>query len=400
MKSLPLLNSHPHDWVDINGASFNLKQCSVCSLYRGDVYVPERKRLTHTNRKDLESKLAGLKVDHERQQSNPSYEPPKPAITFQEAVELYKRLYLLPNGQTSDLANLGGLVDHFKPNTLLKRIDKEGVKEWGVAMLAKGWQKQTIRRRLTLLSGIFREAIPKYITVNPCKGAIKFPKGIKKSRKRWFTDQEMQTIYARLQEPKPLKKHAHTVYGPKERMENVLYAVIARNMGLRPDNMTRLEWTDLNMKEDVLTAKDTKNGRTYQFKMNTAARKAFLQLWELKGKPQNGLVFRGCNWSRLFTTLYRELGWNDTHLPKENRKIAENNQAVLYSFRHTFASHLVMRGYTGKALWEAMGWENGSEEATYSHLSPSFKATMVDTISCDYVSAGDKLLEEAKREDD
>jgi hypothetical protein len=123
--------------------------------------------------------------------------------------------------------------------------------------------------------------------------------------------------------------------------------------------------------------------------MNNACRNAFLRLWEIKGSPSQGKVFRHAMWGRIFTKLFRRLGWNNSALPREQR-------AVLYTFRHTWCSHLVMKGYSGKPLLAAMGWKTLSELSTYAHLEPNFLATMSNTVSCEYMSSGEKLLEEIK----
>lgn len=387
------MNLHVHDWAAIPKAAYNLKKCT-CNLYHGEIYVPNKRHFTHTVRKELEDILLGLKSDYKRGKLNPELKSHKP-LSFGEACQKYKALYMIPNGQDQDAYQLPYFINFFGERTHIKSISIERLQELKAKML-QDFAATTFLRRWTLLNGVFREMVPTYLASNPCK--LVSNKAIRKrtsrkdtARKRYFTNEEMQIIYHEV--ANYVRHHKNDPkqdnYAPAERIENLQFAKIARNSGLRPDSMDRLEWRDLNFKSGILVARETKNGKTYEFVMNTACRAALLELWHLKKKPAQGLVFRKTNWSRIFTKLFRRLGWNSKTMPPRDR-------AVLYTFRHTFCSHLVMAGYSGKPLWDAMGWENGTEEPTYAHLSPKFKDTMVNTVNCDYVPLGDKLLEEIK----
>lgn len=390
-----MTEKHKHKWLLVSKAAYNLKKCEACCLYQGAVYVPGRKLVTHTVRKELEDSLLGLKSDYKRGKLNPELKSHKP-LTFSEACAKYTALYMIPNGQEQDRYQLPYFIDFFGGRTYIKSISTERLQELKARML-QDFAPTTFIRRWTLLNSVFRELIPTYLSSNPCK--LISNKAVRKrcsrketSRKRWFTNEQTQQIYQELSSYTRRHKNDPKTdnYTEKERRENVLYAVIARNTGLRPDSMDRLEWADLNLKTNLLVARKTKNSHTYEKVVNTAARKALLELWELKGKPSQGTVFRKASWSRIFTKLFKRLGWNEGIMKIQDRY-------CLYTFRHTFCSYLVMAGYSGKPLWDEMCWENGSEEPVYAHLSPKFKDTMVNTVSCAYEPLGDKLLEEAKR---
>lgn len=401
------MSNHTHTWQAVPKAGHNLKQCSACLLYIGAVYIPKRKLLTGKVRKELEGQLEALRTDYKRGKLDPALKNLAP-LTFEEACRKYSSLYMVPNDQETDKYFVGykrkkdgefvpGYFEKFiGSKTLVKSITGDRLQQLKAKMLAD-YAPSTFIRRWTLLNSIFRELIPTYLSSNPCK--LISNKAIRKrvsrkdtARQRWLTEKEMQRVYYHLLNYVRTEKNAPVTdpYPPNVRRENYLFAVVARNTGLRPDSMDRLEWKDLNLDSDMLRARETKNGHTYDLHMNKACREALLELWEMKGKPSQGLVFRKTDWSRIFTKLFRRLGWND---PNEK----DQDNAVLYTLRHTFCSHLVMKGYSGKPLWDAMGWENGSEEATYSHLSPKFKNTMVNTVNSAYEPLGDKLLEEAKR---
>ena len=109
--------------------------------------------------------------------------------------------------------------------------------------------------------------------------------------------------------------------------------------------------------------------------MNGACKEALLRLWEMKGKPSNGRVFRGANWTRIFMRLFVWLGFNTPSTPEEQR-------AVLHSFRHTWCSHLVMAGYNERTVMGLMGWKTSTPFKHYAHLSPGYLQAAVNDVSC------------------
>lgn len=360
----------------------NIKQLPDGRWYISYYVGPKQKRLSGPNKKELIANAEAERQNYRLGRSQPDLV--KQSTTFLEACNKYMDNYAIPNGQEQDKYQVPYFIRFLGPNVRIVDITVERLKELKTKML-QDYAPSTVIRRWTLLYSIFREAKSSgYVNNNPCKEISN--KAIRKAasrrntaRQRWFTEDEVQLVYAEL-----LRVREDDRYTVEQREEHMLYAQVARNTGLRPDSIDRLEWYDLNFIANTLTARDTKNGQTYIMPMNRGAKAAFLRLKEIKSNPTSGLVFRETDWSRIFTKVFRRLGWNDSYLPDGERKIGEQNQAVLYSFRHTFASHLVMAGYAGKPLWDLMGWENGTEEATYAHLTPKFKANMADAVSSEY----------------
>lgn len=344
---------------------------------------PKQKRLSGPNKKELIANAEEERRNYRLNKSQP--ELVKQSTTFAEACDKYIDQYAVPNGQEQDRYQTPYFVAFFGKEVKISEISVERLKELKTKMLQE-YAPSTVIRRWTLLNSIFREAKSSgYVNSNPCreisnKAIRKMASRRNTSRFRWFSNEETQQIYGEL-----LRIREDDRYSQEQCELNMMYAQVARNTGLRPDSIDRLEWFDLNFEENQFTARETKNGQTYIMPMNTGAKTAFLRIKALRGCPQSGTVFPKKDWSRIFTKVFRRLGWNDTHLPEGEQKIAPRNQAVLYSFRHTFASHLVMAGYAGKPLWDLMGWENGTEEATYAHLTPKFKEKMANVVSLEYV---------------
>lgn len=368
----------------------NIKQLPDGKWYISYYVGPRQKRLSGPNKKELIATAEEQRRNYRLGRAQP--ELVKQSTTFAHACEKYIQQYAIPNDQEQDKYQTPYFIKFFGTDVYISAITVEQLKELKTKMLQE-YAPGTVIRRWTLLNSIFRESIANgYLLTNPCKQVSNKAQRKASSRRntarhRWFTEDEVQIAYAEL-----LRVREDDRYTAEQREEHMLYAQVARNTGLRPDSIDRLEWFDLDFAAGTFEARKTKNGHDYTMPMNKGARAAFIRLKEIKGNPPSGLVFRETDWSRIFTKVFRRLGWNNSHLPKDNKeRIPEQKQAVLYSFRHTFASHLVMAGYAGKPLWDLMGWENGTEEATYAHLTPKFKANMADAVSSEYKPAAIRL---------
>lgn len=377
--------------------------------WKADYYLgSKRRRPELSNRKQLEQ-LANKEIN-DWNQKRITPDAFKSSVTFKEACDKFIEQYAVPNGQQECRYQLGyvdkdGKYKHgfwqelIGPSTKLADITPELLKELRTKILETNVAPTTFIRRWGLLNSVMRESVINgYITVNPCRAVSnkvirkKNPRS-KTARQRWFKEEEMQAIYKALLAPVVGKKYANLInraMTPEKREENMLFALIARNTGFRKENLEAMTWErHVDFSGNKIRATETKNGHDYSVPMTGAARKGLLRLWESKGKPSQGRVFREANWSRIFMRLFRDLDWN-------KREWTDQENAVLHSFRHTFCSHLVMKGYNERTIMELMGWTNTSELATYAHLAPNYMQSAINTIDCDYKSEGDKLLEEAK----
>ena len=314
--------------------------------------------------------------------------------TFQEACDYFYTNYCIPNEQFETKYHFPYLVEFFGADTPISKITKEKVKELYAKMMTDFAPSTVIRKFSTLIS-LFRENVS-HCPVNPAKGIIpkQTRKRAHKPRQKWLTNEEMKKLYDILLNPPPTGKNPGKPLSKEELEENMLFALIDRNTGFRSDNMEDMEWgRDTDFKNNLVWARDTKAGHDYSVPMTPSCRSALQRLWEMKGKPARGKVFRHTNWSHIFTKAFRQLGLNDPKWPKQ-----EN--AVLHTLRHTFCSYLVMGGYNERTVADLMGWKGTSEFSTYAHLAPSYKQSAINTIDFGYKSEGDKLLEEVKNEGD
>ena len=330
--------------------------------WRADFYLgPVRKQVTMANRRLLEMQIIKLKNDY--QEGKITGKRRDPSISFQEAAEQFYRLYAVPNGQQEIWHSLIKLIEFFDGSTPLNAITPERIKEWRSMMLEKH-PMSTVKRRYTVVRGIFREAVQNgKLKINPCDGLFRKQwRGLDNPRQRFFSDEETQKVYDFIRDV--MKDE-----------EMLVYAIVARNTGFRENNITGLEWTDVNFAQGTVRARQTKTDKFYSVRMNPSCKKALLLLWERNGRPAHGKCFRPIHWSIKFVKLFQRLGWHTRETPKTER-------AVLHTFRHTYCSQMVMKGYNERTIMAAMGWSNTTQMKTYAHLAPDYLQTAVNSVDC------------------
>ena len=60
--------------------------------------------------------------------------------------------------------------------------------------------------------------------------------------------------------------------------------------------------------------------------------------------------------------------------------LSEIKHATIHTMRHTFASHLVMKGVSIRTVQELLGHSSISVTEMYSHLSTGFKKQEIDLL--------------------
>lgn len=151
--------------------------------------------------------------------------------------------------------------------------------------------------------------------------------------------------------------------------------VVALNTGLRLGELLALRWCDVDLQAGRIVVRRSvtvgqittpKNGREREVPLNETARETLQAHRHLRGdlvfSDERGKIMgkAQCKWP-----LHRaqrkagiaELGWHD--------------------LRHTFASHLAMRGVALKAVQELLGHSSIHMTMRYAHLSPAVRRDAV-----------------------
>jgi integrase len=141
--------------------------------------------------------------------------------------------------------------------------------------------------------------------------------------------------------------------------------------GLRKSELITLEWTDIDFKNKVIRVQikdfwEPKFGSARVIPMNS-------KLYEVLSHLE-----RKCRW--VFCTLS---GQQVRHLRRDLLHICERlgiKNVTLHTFRHTFASHLIMAGVDLPTVQKLMGHKDIKTTMIYSHLAPEHLKLAVEKL--------------------
>jgi integrase len=196
----------------------------------------------------------------------------------------------------------------------------------------------TVNREFSCIKHMFTKAIQwGYLSENPLQPVKKFkePPG----RVRYLMDKEIDRLLASCAEHiKPM-------------------VIMALNTGMRKGEILSLKWSDIDLKNRMITVKKTKNNETRMI-------------------PINGILYHALR------TIGPELGCQHVftnHQGKSYGDITKGFKAALkrariddfrfHDLRHTFASRLVMAGVDIRTVQELLGHRDITMTMRYSHLS-------------------------------
>ena len=217
------------------------------------------------------------------------------------------------------------------------------------AKVKKTISPATVNRALAVLKSIFNKAILwGKIERNPCKGVEMFK--VNNRRLRFLEQEEIPKLLSNCCEHlKPI-------------------VIVALNTGMRKGEILKLKWHDIDIKRNIITLLDTKNGEKREVSMNEVAEKALIAVSK---HPDSPYIF--CNKDgkpygdikKSFLTAIKKSDIIDFHF---------------HDLRHTFASQLVMAGVGLNTVRELLGHKSLEMTIRYSHLSPDHKKRAVDLL--------------------
>ncbi len=224
----------------------------------------------------------------------------------------------------------------------------------------KGARAHTINFEIGTLRTIFYMALKwGYIKENPAKGVVRLK--VNDSKKpRFLTNEECR----RLLENSPAK------------LRDVYYVFL--NTGMRKAELENLEWSDIDFKRRKIKIqrKDFWQPKTgeREIPINQCT---FNLLAKLKKANDKGLksdfVFPHRDGSRIKDKLREQL-------IRIAQKAKIEGLTKLHSLRHTYASHLVMKGVDLPTVQKLMGHSDIQTTMIYSHLAPDHLADAAEKL--------------------
>ena len=212
----------------------------------------------------------------------------------------------------------------------------------------------TVNYELRLLKAFFAQAVKNnYIKDNPVVDIERLK--VTSKQPRFFVKEELREVLIHCQ------KRDYPVF------------LTLASTGLRLGELINLEWNDVDLERQLITIKvkdfwEPKNSKPRAIPMTNKLVEVLKDL-----KKDSRWVFTTRNGRQL----------NRNHLRERLVKVCMNigiELANIHTFRHTFASHLVMRGVDLPTIQKLMGHSDIKTTMIYAHLAPEHLKSAVEKL--------------------
>ena len=283
--------------------------------------------------------------------------PPRPFNEFaDEYLEKWSKVEKEPASYIRDTHSMKHLKDYFgkKPIVTIKRRDVEQYVAHRKATVA---MPGTINRELSCLKNMLRKAVDwEYIETNPA----------------WGVRQQREEV----------QEFGFLLEGESCRLINECpphlqpIVIVALNTGMRRGELLSLQWQDVDFNKGdkgLIAVRKTKNHETRYIPINALVRETLLAL------PRN--ITGGKSISFVFAKSTGEGLKSIRNGFEAAVKRAEIGKHIrFHDLRHTFASHLVMRGVDLRTVAKLMGHRDIRVTMRYAHLAPEHLQAAVDAL--------------------
>ena len=152
--------------------------------------------------------------------------------------------------------------------------------------------------------------------------------------------------------------------------------------GLRRGELFKLEWRDIAFdkgEKGLITVRDTKNHETRYVPMSNTVRQALLK------HPRRMVPADGNSKARVSPLVFSSDSGNAITDVKKGfagalRRAGIQRHVRFHDLRHTFASHLVMRGVDIRTVARLLGHKDIKVTMRYAHLGPDHLQSAVDAL--------------------
>jgi len=238
-----------------------------------------------------------------------------------------------------------------------KRIKPFQIEEYINNRVKQKKKHSTINREIGILKAMFNKAINwGYISQSPMKNVKNLPDTTKKLP-RFLSVDEIKAVFAEC--------------------SLWLYNIVATLIltGIRIGELINLTWNDINFNQQRIhiQSKDGWSPKTYQIR-TIPMHPAFVNI--LKKLPKNTkYVFMSPEGCKLNSrNLQRR------HFRKITKKL-KLKDVTIHTLRHTFASHLIMKGVDILTVSKLLGHANTKTTEIYSHIAPDHFQAAINQFS-------------------
>ena len=274
------------------------------------------------------------------------------------------RTYSETNNKPSTIyAKDSVLRTHLVPAFGSLRLDQIGpaeIEAYKAAKLGDGYGKKSVTNQVTVLRKLLNLAV-EWGVLDKAPKVKGFP---------LKTDTIGEDEFLSFEETDRFLKAAAPEWKP--------FLVVALKTGLRVGELLALKWADVDTVSGQLVVRSTlwrdqegtpKGGKNRAVALSAAAVATLKAHKHLRG----AYVFCDVAGKRLTHNIVRDI------VPATCRK-AGLKHITMHGLRHSFASHLVMRGVSLMAVKELLGHESFEMTLRYAHLSPDVKREAVQCL--------------------
>lgn len=330
--------------------------------YRIDYREPDGRRVMKRFklRKNADTYLAKVKTTiNENEYAETFGTKKEPDITFQELADRYQENYQHQKCfRTFKRHVVNVLREKFgaKQLTEITYLEIETFKNtWKATPIKSGTKERsdaTVNRYLTVFGHILNKAVEwGMLEVSPFKKGSRLAFKENNQRDRFLSPEEIETLL------KASSPHL------------VPILEVALHTGMRKGELLSLTWEQI--KGGLIYLRETKSKRPRQIPIDDRVAQVFKEL-RAKNRWKSPFVFLGHDGKPLGDVKKAFLG-------AVRRAGLENFK--FHDLRHTFASHLVMKGASIKAVQLLLGHKESRTTDRYAHLAPEHLREAVNLLS-------------------
>ncbi|MSR84339.1 MAG: site-specific integrase [Candidatus Latescibacteria bacterium] len=246
-------------------------------------------------------------------------------------------------------------LNHTLGKRQLSEITRRDVEKYVAERKGEGVTSATTNRELCCLKNMFRKAVDwGYLKSNPAWG-------VKQQKETppefgFLTENEIDRV---IECSAPHMK---------------AFLTLAIHTGMRRGELFKLEWRDLDFQTGFITVRYGKNGETRHIPMNSIVRQT------LDKHPNRIVKGQACPYvfSRPDGSPFK---WPEGGFQGALQRAGVTRHIRIHDLRHTFASHLVMKGIDLRTVAKLLGHRDIKMTMRYSHLAPEHLQAAVEVLT-------------------
>ncbi len=243
---------------------------------------------------------------------------------------------------------------HIKPSfgdVVIARLDDSLVYELQALKKAHGLSDSSVNVMVKLIKRIIGFGIKRgIISYSPFKNIKLFK--INNTRLRYLSIEEIKTLFEAVKDDVILK----------------LFITLALGTGARANSILSLQKKDINTDTKNITLKDFKRNNTYLGYLNDDDFNLVVKHIEKFSANHYVVSLDGAAYK--YQKIYLQLTKIFKELNKDLAKDDRANRVVIHTLRHTFASHLAIKGVSIQRIQKLMNHKDIKQTMKYAKLSP------------------------------